>query len=147
MKDGQTDRSTKAAALLVERLVRDAYSDRTPGSVTPLQWAILRCLSRARPEIKTQSWIAAFVGVTPAPVSRTLRALAARGAVMLERSSTDGRQTVVTLTEAGAVLLADDPILAISSRIADLDDDDQIAFRRVLERLVMDTRAKGTADG
>lgn len=136
-------RSDLAAALLVERLVRDAYSDRGPGSITPLQWALLRALGRARDSAYTQSWLARFVGVTAAPASRSLRALERHGAVESKRDPQDGRQVLVSLTPRGRELLEEDPILAISARIARLDDAEKVAFRGALQHLFMSASVSG----
>jgi len=132
------DRSDLAAALLLERLVREVYTDRAPGSVTQLQWAILRAISRAGDGGCTQNWIGRFVGVTAAPVSRAIRALERHQAVTTRRDDDDGRQTIVELTTIGHDLLKSDPLLAITGRLSRLDDSDKVAFRRALQHLSFD---------
>jgi len=137
------DRSDLATALLMERLVREAYLDRGPGSVTPLQWAILRAISRAAPKPSTHGWIARFVGVTAGPVSRAIRALERHGAVATHRDAQDGRQVIVELTEIGREFLDNDPILAICGRLNRLGSDEKVAFRRALQHLFVDPASHG----
>ncbi len=131
----ESDRINLATALLIERLVRDAYADRAPGSVTPLQWAILRAILRAKADPCTQGWISRFVGVTAAPVNRAIKALERHGAVSLRRDENDGRQMIVELTPTGYELLKRDPILVISRRLDRLEPDKRVEFRRVLQQL------------
>ncbi len=131
----ESDRINLATALLIERLVREAYADRAPGAITPLQWAILRTISRASGEGCTQGWIARFVGVTAAPVNRALKALERHDAVTLQRDASDGRQVIVGLTRFGQDLLKKDPILTISKRLARIEPDKRVEFRHVLEQL------------
>lgn len=141
------DRSDLAAALLMERLVREAYTDRGPGSVTPLQWAILRTIGRIDPGPCPQGWVARYVGVTAAPVSRAIRALERHGAVTTQRDADDKRQINVSLTPAGKDLLADDPIMAITARIQRLDPDQKVAFRRALQHLFVAPERTGSPLG
>lgn len=131
------DRADLGAALLIERLVREAYSERGPGSITPLQWAILRALGRSGDFSATQGWITRFVNVTAAPVSRSIRALERHGAVITQRDPEDGRQVIVTLTTSGHELLAKDPILTISRRISDLEGNQKVALRHALQHLFL----------
>lgn len=130
-------RSDLGAALLIERLVRDAYSERGPGAITPLQWAILRALGRSEGNSASQGWISRFVNVTAAPVSRSIRALERHGAVISQRDPQDGRQVIVALTESGYELLKNDPILTISRRISGLDGDQKVALRDALQHLFL----------
>lgn len=140
------DRSDLAAALLIERMVRDAYPDRTPGAISALQWSILRGLARTEPQEKTPSWLAGFVGVTAAPISRALQSLERRGLIRTLRSASDARQTVVRLTENGESALANDPIRAISRRIGRLPEADRVAFKELLRKLMLDNREGGGSD-
>lgn len=132
-------RGDMAAALLIERLVRDAYSDRAPGSVTPLQWAILRTVKRARPDNCSQNWIARFVGVTAAPANRAIKALQRHGAVTISRDHNDSRKTIISLTAEGEVMLQDDPIHSITRKLAKLDAHKKVEFRNILQQLLLVT--------
>lgn len=132
------ERSDLAAALLIERLVREAYIERAPGSVTPLQWSILRALKRVGDKGCTQSWIASFVGVTAAPVNRAVKALQRNGAVTMNRDASDGRKTVVKLTPHGISLLEDDPIFSITTRLDSLDLKKKVDFRKALQQIFVD---------
>ncbi len=135
----ERNRSDLATALLIERLVREAYSDRAPGSVTALQWAILRAIDRAGSDGCTQNWIAGFIGVTAAPVNRAIAALERHNAVTRERDALDGRKSVVKLTKTGRSLLENDPIFAITARIARLSALKKVEFRTALQQLFLDS--------
>ncbi len=134
---GEDMRSDLATALLIERLVRDAYSDRAPGAVTPLQWAILRAVSRARPEDCNQNWIAGFVGVTAGPANRAIKALERHKAVTIERDPQDARKTIIALTPAGKMMLDQDPILRITRKLAKLETHKKVEFRSMLQQLFL----------
>ena len=127
-----------AAAVLIEQMIRDAYSDRAPGQMRPLQWSILRCLARSEPTVKTQSWIARFLGITAAPVSRAVHTLERRGLVTLRRRPEDARQTEVVLTDEGITTLGDDPILKIARRFARLSEEDKKRLKRLIAALALE---------
>lgn len=133
------ERSDLAAALLIERLVRESYTERAPGAVTPLQWAILRAVKRTGNKGCTQNWIANFVGVTPAPVNRAIKALQRNETVNVGRDASDGRKTVITLTPQGLAMLDKDPIFSITARLNRLDSAEKRAFRNTLQQLFIDT--------
>lgn len=135
------ERSDLAAALLIERLVRESYTERAPGAVTPLQWAILRAVKRCGDDGCTQNWIASFVGVTPAPVNRAVKALQRNEAVNVCRDTTDGRKTIITLTSQGLELLDKDPIFSITDRLNRLESSEKKAFRKTLQQLFIDAHA------
>lgn len=129
------DRRDIAAAVLLEKLVADCYQDRAPGSVSRLQWSILRCLGRAEPAEKTSGWIARYVGVTAAPTSRAIRALEEHGLVTLSRSAQDGRQLIVELSDAGQEALSRDPLLRLAGSISKLGETDRISLQRIVQIL------------
>ena len=127
-----------AAAVLIEQMIRDAYSDRAPGQMRPLQWSILRCLARTDPAVKSQSWIARFLGITAAPVSRAVHTLERRGLVVLRRRPEDARQTEVVLTDEGHATLGEDPILKIARRFSRLDEEDKIRLKKLIAALALE---------
>lgn len=131
----QHDRSDFAAALLIEKLAHDAYTERAPGAISRLQWAIMRCLTRGDPKEKTPTWISNFVGVTLAPVSRALHSLEARAYVTLARSVEDARQTVVALTAAGRAALEEDPLIPLAQSIARLPDEERSYLKDALQQI------------
>ncbi len=149
--EGSNDmqKSDLAAALLIEKVVRDAYSARRPGEVQPLQWAILRYLQRAEDTQRTPTWIARYVGVTAAPVSRALKTLEARGAILTSPSQRDARSIDVRLTPLGEALLREDPIRYVAAQIAHLPEDERAHFKQTLQTLVqrLGTNGKGAPDG
>ncbi|MBO6510338.1 MAG: winged helix DNA-binding protein [Roseibium sp.] len=137
------DRSDLAAAILIDKLLNDAYVDRAPGHISRLQWSILRCLSRATPEEKTPTWIARFVGLTLAPVTRALESLSRRGLITRKKSLADGRQTTVSLTESGKQILDRDPLGSLAALISKLPDDKKSQFKQILQLISI----QGMLDG
>ncbi len=137
------DRSDLAAAILIDKLLNDAYVDRGPGQISRLQWSILRCLARATPEQKTPTWIARFVGLTLAPVTRALDSLNRRGLIVRTKSASDGRQTTVSLTGSGRQILDLDPLKSLAALISRLPEDQKNQFKQTLQTISI----QGILDG
>lgn len=126
-----------AAALLMEQIVRDVYSDKHSSAIQPLQWSILRYLREASLEARDVKSIGRYVGVTPAPVSRAIRTLETRGLVTRGEHPKSKRSVTVTLTEHGRVALEGDPILKIARRIELLDTRERKIFINSLRQLML----------
>lgn len=137
------DRGDLAAAILIDKLLNDAYVDKGPGHISRLQWSILRCLARATPEQKTPTWIARFVGLTLAPVTRALESLNRRGLILRTKNSADGRQTTVALTESGRQILDKDPLKSLAALISRLPDEQRHQFKQTLQSISI----QGLLDG
>lgn len=137
------DRSDLAAAILIDKLLNDAYVDKGPGHISRLQWSILRCLARATPEEKTPTWIARFVGLTLAPVTRALESLSRRGLILRSKNAADGRQTTVTLTDSGRKILERDPLGSLAALIAKLPEEQRSQFKQILQSISI----QGILDG
>jgi DNA-binding MarR family transcriptional regulator len=127
-----------ASVVLMERLVRDIYPARQSSAIQPLQWSILRYISRMPVERCEVRWIAQFLGLTRAPVTRAIATLEARNLVNQKVSCVDARMKTVTLTEFGAETLLDDPIKLAAVRIRTLPDADQEQFVRAIRSLALE---------
>ena len=119
-----------AAALLMERIVRETYEDRASSAVQPLQWSILRYLSSAPTAEARVATIAKYLGTNHAPISRAAATLIERGLVEKSGGPNPNRTAPMRLTVRGKALLQSDPILKVADRILMLPEDE----RRVLER-------------
>ena len=126
-----------AAALLMERMVRDAYSEKHSTAIQPLQWTILRYLSATSEETRDIKSISRYVGITPAPISRAVSTLEGRQLVKRRPHPASKRSVMVTITEKGLEKLEDDPILKIANSITSLNERDRDRFVRILRQLMI----------
>lgn len=133
------DKGTLAAVLLMERIVRDIYPSKHSSAIQPLQWSILRYLQRMPVERREQRWIARFLGITSAPVTRALQTLQDRGFVSIKPSDADSRVNAISLTDAGVEILASDPILKIAKSIRSWPLDQQQHFASSMRSLALDS--------
>jgi DNA-binding MarR family transcriptional regulator len=77
--------------------------------------------------------VATFLGVTHAPASRAVAALARKELVTVKTDSEDRRVRRIDLTAAGRALLDQDPVHRLTSAIEALDSRAQTEFARTLE--------------
>ncbi|HMR36369.1 MarR family transcriptional regulator [uncultured Paracoccus sp.] len=132
-----------ASAVLLEKVVRDAYEKRQSSEVQPLQWSILRYLSMSSEDRSTISWIAGFLGITHAPVVRAVKTLQQRNYVALHPNPADGRSKIVRLSEQGLAQLNDDPLLAVAERIEMLAEDEKMALISSVKQLISNRNFEG----
>ena len=78
-------------ARLLEQTARAVYESRGPKAVHPGQWAVLRYLARAGRQARTVGGVATFLGVTHAPASRAVAALARKELVTVKTDAEDRR--------------------------------------------------------
>lgn len=137
-----------AAAILMEKIVRDVYSNKGSREVQPLQWSILRYLERATANSSDLTSIARFLGLTLSPVSRAVQTLERRGLVTKRPDPQSGRAVVVSLSSEGLATLEADPILKIAKKINVLPEDEREQFRNALRSLwLLADMENGDADG
>ncbi|WP_052700917.1 MarR family winged helix-turn-helix transcriptional regulator [Loktanella sp. S4079] len=129
--------SNFAAAILIEKIVRETYTKRSSTAIQPLQWSILRYLQRTPDAQCTMSMLASFLGLTHGPVVRAISTLVKRGLVEQIANLQDARSKTLKLTPAGHDALESDPILGIASRIDNLPEDDQQIFVKLVRSLAM----------
>lgn len=79
--------------------------ERSTDDVTPGQYTVLAVLDRHGP--LTPREIAGHEKVRPPSITRTLAGLEALGLVLRSKHPSDGRQVVMSLTEAGAAELVE----------------------------------------
>ncbi len=121
------------------RLARRLRAERGDHGLTLTQLACLATLHRHG--AMTPSDLAAHEKVQPPSMTRTVNGLAERGVVQRTPDPNDGRQVVVSLTDAGADLLATDRAQReqwLAQRLADLSADERETLARaavILDRL------------
>lgn len=128
-------------ARLLEQTARAIYDARGPRAVHPGQWAVLRYLASAPDKERTVSGVAGYLGVTHAPASRAVAALARKRYVTVQSSKDDRRVRQIDLTETGAALLQNDPVNRLTSALDDLDERRAQEFAQTLE-IIYDRLAK-----
>lgn len=131
------DKTAVAAAVLMERLIRDAYPARQSSQIQPLQWSILRYLARAPEDQRQLRYVAPFLNLTAAPVARALTTLAKRGLVAQRISDTDSRVKTITLTQIGLEALREDPILIVAERIGALPRTERDGFIKSIRSIAL----------
>ncbi|WP_043724156.1 MarR family winged helix-turn-helix transcriptional regulator [Kutzneria sp. 744] len=90
----------------VSRLARRLRQERPPHELGLTSLSVLSRLYRLGPT--GPSALAAAENVQPQTMTRALATLVERGLVAREPHPTDGRQTVVSITDAGRVVLEED---------------------------------------
>jgi DNA-binding MarR family transcriptional regulator len=115
---------TPQADLAAELLIHLARLAQSGGDhrLTPAQWTALRFFARANRLSRTPSAFSAFHATTRGTASQTVKSLVALGLLERHRNEEDGRSIRFELTAAGRAALAEDPLQALSERIAALPE-------------------------
>lgn len=120
-------------ASLYEQIIREVYDRRGPSELQPAQWAALRFFGRAGEDARTVSGLAAFLGVTMGPASRSAAALDRRGLITSAKNPNDARSVLFTITDAGQKKLTEDPLFKLVDAISGLDQTE----RQVLSNAIV----------
>ena len=132
-------KSSHDIGVLLERLARVIQNEAHAHGLKPTQWEALRYLARANRFSRTPSGLTAYLGMTKGTVSQTLNALERKGLVAKHVDPADRRQVRIDLTAAGARVLKQDPIDALSRAASDLSDRDRRGLGQALEALLAHT--------
>jgi DNA-binding MarR family transcriptional regulator len=124
-----------AIARLLEQTARAVYESRGPKAIHAGQWAVLRYLARAGRQARTVGGVASHLGVTHAPASRAVAALARKQLVVVKADSEDRRVRRIDLTSSGKALLDHDPVHRLISAIEALSAEKQRDLAATLETL------------
>ncbi len=125
--------------IAVMRLARRLRAERADTSLSLSQLAAMATLSRHQP--MTPGELAAHEKVQPPSMTRILAALEERGLVTRTPHPTDGRQSLLSMSEDGQALLDDDRRRRdawLARRLAELDVHDRDVLRSaaaLLDRL------------
>ncbi len=125
-----------ALARLLDQTSRALHSLGFSGDLFPAQWAALRYFAWAEPTQRTASALARFQGLAVGPVTRTVRALMAKGYVANVEGRDRGRNRQVELTTAGRDLLVQDPFNVLLEVMEALDGEQRIALASALEHIL-----------
>lgn len=138
------DKKLAASIVLLERFVRDIYPAKNSSAIQPLQWSILRYLTRMPDDRCEVRWIAEYLGLTRAPVTRAVATLERHNLISQETNNTDARTKTITLTELGVTTLKKDPILEAAARLRNLPQADQAQFIHSVRSLALNS--EGSSD-
>jgi len=141
--DKPPSRSSLATSVILENIIRTAYSERAPGHVQPLQWAIIRYLASCEDEFATVGFTARFLGLSHSPVSRSIETLRKKGLVEPHPHPFDGRGGIYRLSKEGKEFAVKDPMGALAKTIDCLPEARQIEFRLAVEQIVSNIKKWG----
>ncbi len=128
--------------LAVVRLNRRLRAQRVDSTVTLTQLSALSCLEKSGP--LTPGELAARERVQPPSMTRVIAALEDHGLASRQPHPTDGRQAIVTITDAGLRHLAVEAAVRerwLDRQLAELTDDERELLARAVE--VIDRMAGG----
>src|ERR1700754_251282 len=108
---------------LLEQVARILWFEGTKHGLRDREWMALRFLSRANRFSRTPSALASYVGTTRGTASFIIGELERLGHIERERSATDKRLGMVSVTQPGKEFLVRDPISVLIEAIAVLDDE------------------------
>lgn len=120
--------------LSVVRLNRRLRSQRTDETVSLTQISALATLHRCGS--MTPSELAATERVRPPSMTRVIAALEDEGLVSRRDHPTDGRQSIIELTQAGTDLLSAEASAKerwLDKRLAELTEDERVALATAIE--------------
>ncbi|HTF47788.1 MAG TPA: MarR family transcriptional regulator [Pseudonocardia sp.] len=120
--------------LSVVRLNRRLRSQRTDETVSLTQISAMATLNRCGP--MTPSELAASERVRPPSMTRVIAALEEEGMVSRRDHPTDGRQSIIELSPAGAELLAAEASAKerwLDKRLAELTEAERVTLARATE--------------
>ena len=117
-----TDRSVTASHILeaMEALGRAVHAAGFSQGLNPAQWAALRFLARPGALPGTVAGFARHHRATTGTASQTIDALVRKHLVIRVANPQDRRSALLTLTEAGQVVLAQDPLVTLADHVATL---------------------------
>jgi DNA-binding MarR family transcriptional regulator len=146
MGENSDQRSSFAAALLLESIIRRIYSEKSSCEIQPLQWSILRYLDSSPKTGCTVSKISGFLGVTHAPVVRAITTLTKRGLVTQSENPADARSKLLSLTPKGIAKMTSDPILRVVDYLEAQPRLEREQFKKFIRGMVLSTQGDGFAD-
>lgn len=125
--------STSALASLLEQVARRIHSQGYAADLFPAQWAAIRYLDAAPPQLRTAIDLARFQGLASGAVARTVRTLITKGLLVKVGTIGRGRAEQLDLTEEGQKLLAEDPLHEIAKALEALNRSERESLAQSLE--------------
>ena len=136
METPETESSPDLAEMIVH-LARMGQSPAATG-LTAAQWMALRYFARATRLSRTPSAFSCFHATTRGTASQTVKSLVDMGLLARSTHATDGRSTVLDVTEAGHAMLRRDPLADLRRVLNRLAPEAQAALSRALGQAVAD---------
>jgi DNA-binding MarR family transcriptional regulator len=124
------------AVMLLLQAARIGHAARSTCELEAAEWAALRFLAQANARSRTASRLAEFQASTRAAVSQVIGRLQEGGYVTREPAADDGRRYDLKVTAKGRAALMNDPVGALAGAVASLPEQDQIALRDSLRKLL-----------
>lgn len=135
--------SAAALASLLEQVARRIHSQGYAADLFPAQWAAIRYLNAAPPQLRTAIDLARFQGLASGAVARTVRTLISKGLLVKLGTIGRGRAEQLELTAFGRQILAEDPLQSISAALEILPPGDREALANGLEIAIRATMPEG----
>lgn len=138
-----------SVAGLVERLGHYSCGEAYRDGLKPTQWSALRYFARANRFSRTTTAFARFQGTSTAAASQTIGALVQRGLLERTADTCDKRKHLLSVSAAAYKLLQADPLHALATAVAVLDEQEQHDLEQKLERMLgyLTTQPDGKAFG
>ena len=131
-------------ASLVEQTARAVHDLCWTADMQAAQWSALRYFGNAGERARNIMGLARYQGTNPGTASRTIAALARRGLLAVVVSPDDKRARIVSLTDSGRTLLAQDPLQKVESAIAAMPPEAQAGLAAGLRDLLGRLLTAGT---
>lgn len=125
--------SVSALASLLEQVARRIHSQGYASDLFPAQWAAIRYLENAPPQLRTAIDLARFQGLASGAVARTVRTLITKGILVKAGTIGRGRAEQLDLTDLGRRILTDDPLQSIAAALEVLRPEDRECLANGLE--------------
>lgn len=135
-KDAQGVSPRATADVLTQIAHLSARIDYDAG-LKPAQWAALRYFSQASERHRTISAYAVHNGVTPGAASQVVDTLVRKELAVREPSQEDRRVVRICPTDKALELLKQDPHETLTSVIASLGEQDQLALARIMSQVLV----------
>ena len=109
-----------------------------PHNLTAAQWTALRYFASANRFSRTPSAFSDFHATTRGTASQTVKSLVGLGLRARQTPATDGRSTVIDVTDAGRQMLQHDPLRELRRVLEQLDPTARLALSDALDQAVSD---------
>lgn len=129
--------NARATAEVMVQVLRTTSSLAFREGLNPAQWSALRYFAQAStPSARNVIAFARYHGTTKGTASQTIAALEKKGLVERQVNERDRRTATLSVTEAGRMVLANDPINALSDAIARLSEPHHRMMAEGLDQLL-----------
>ena len=105
-------------------------------SLTAAQWTALRYFARANRFSRTPSAFSDFHATTRGTASQTVKSLVGMGLLARRTHATDGRSTLIEVTDAGRGVLEQDPLRDLRHVLDQLDPKTRLALSEALDQAI-----------